>query len=64
MSEQKPKLRLSGMDGNAFMLLGLAQRAARKADWSKDKIEAMMAEATKGNYDHLLQTLMKHFDVS
>ena len=56
----KPTLKLVGEDGNAFAILGLARRVARdnKMDWEKIKTEAM-----SGDYDHLLQTMMKYFDV-
>ena len=57
---KKPILKLVGQDGNAFMILGLAARVARKndMDW-----ETIRAEAMSGNYDHLLQTMCKYFDV-
>lgn len=56
----KPELELVGTDGNAFALLGKARRVAlqNEMDWDTIKKEAMA-----GDYDHLLQTLMKHFDV-
>lgn len=62
-NETKPKLRLSGTDGNAFSVLGKAQRAAKEAGWPKEKLDAFMNEAKAGDYDHLLQTVMRHFDV-
>jgi hypothetical protein len=49
-------------DGNAYAVLGKAQRAAKKAGWNKEKLEAFMKEATSGTYDHLLTTVMKDFD--
>lgn len=57
---EKPTLELSGVDGNAFMLLGKARKVALKngMDWEK-----IHAEATAGDYDHLLQTLMEYFEV-
>lgn len=58
------EVQLSGQNGNAFVVLGLCLRAARKAGVSKDEIEAFQAEATKGDYNHLLQTCMKWFDIS
>jgi len=61
---KKPKLQLIGEDGNAFVALGKARRVARKAGWSKEKIDEMMQEAKSGDYDHLLQTMIKYFDVS
>lgn len=60
----KPKLQLTGTDGNVFSILGKARRAVRIAKWPKEKIDKFTAEATSGNYDHALQTCMKHFDVS
>jgi hypothetical protein len=60
MNETKPVLHLVGRDGNAFAILGAAQRAARrnKMDWDK-----IVEEATAGDYNHLLQVMMKYFDV-
>jgi hypothetical protein len=63
MKEVLPRLRLVGADGNAFNVLGLARRAAKKAEWPQEKIDEFMHEATSGNYDHLLQTCMRYFDV-
>jgi len=57
---EKPVLALLGQDGNAFVILGKAQRVARNNDMDWDKIQA---EATSGDYDHLLQTMMKYFEV-
>lgn len=56
----KPFLYLSGENGNAFHILGLAQRATKDTDldW-----EAIKAKATSGDYDHLLQTMHKYFEV-
>lgn len=58
---EKPKLKLVGTDGNVFAVLGAAQRVARRNDMDWDKIKA---EAMDGDYDHILQTMMKYFDVS
>lgn len=62
-TEDKPVLKLSGNEGNAFALLGLASKAAKKAGWSKERTDTVLAEAKKDDYDHLLATLMEHFDV-
>jgi hypothetical protein len=61
--KSKPHLKLVGEDGNAFFILGRAQRTARNAGWSKEKIDEMMKKAQSGNYDHLLQVMMEYFDV-
>ena len=61
--ETKPTLELVGQDGNAFMILALAKRAAKKAGWSEEKISEFMTEAQSGDYDHLLQTCTEYFEV-
>lgn len=60
----KPKLKLIGQDGNAFMVLSLARKAARKAKWEQKKIDEFIDKAIDGNCDHLLQVCMEYFDVS
>lgn len=54
----KPKLEIS--DGNAFFILGRAQKVAKEnnMDW-----EPIKADAISGNYDHLLAVIQEHFDV-
>lgn len=56
----KPKLKIIGTDGNAFALLGKAQRTAieNNMDWTTIQEEAM-----SGDYDNLLATLDKYFEV-
>ena len=53
-------LKLVGLDGNAFFLLGTFKRAALKQGWNADEVKAVMAEATSSDYDHLLATML-HF---
>jgi hypothetical protein len=60
----KPELELVGQNGNAYVILGLARRAAKKDGWDPDRIKVFIDEATSGDYDHLLQTCMKYFDVT
>jgi hypothetical protein len=61
--KKKPVLKLSGADGNAFMIIGLAKRAAQKAQMNPTDITAMVTEMMSGDYDNLIQTAMKHFEV-
>lgn len=60
---KKPVLKLVGIDGNAFVILGHAKQAARKAGWSSEKITEMVNKAMSGDYDHLLRTMTECFDV-
>jgi hypothetical protein len=58
----RPVLVLVGEDGNAFNVLARARRALRDAGRG-DERAAFMAEATSADYDHLLVTAMKWFEV-
>ena len=58
------KVKLTGSDGNAFAILGKVIRALRTANLPKEEIDAFTAEATSGDYDHLLQTCMKWVNIS
>ena len=59
----KPRVKLIGKDGNAFAILARCREAARKAGMEKTTVDQFMKEATSGNYDELLITVMKYFDV-
>ena len=55
---------LSEMDGNAFSIIGRTSKALRRGGVPKADIDAFIAEATDGDYDHLLQTVMATVDTS
>ena len=57
---KKVNLKLVGLDGNAFNLLGAFRSKARREGWSEEEIATVTSEATKGDYYHLLRTLQKH----
>lgn len=59
---ERPTVQLIGRDGNAFSILGRCARAAREAGWSTAAIDQFRDEATKGDYNHLLCTVMRYFD--
>ena len=59
----KPRVRLTGGDGNAYVILAACRCAAKRAKWPPEKIKAFTDAATSGNYDHLLATCMEWFDV-
>ena len=54
----KLNLDLQGKDGNAFMLLGHFRKEAKRAGWTEEEIEEVTNEAKRGDYDHLLTTLI------
>lgn len=59
----RPVVRLIGEDGNAFNILGRCRHAGKEAGWTGDQWEAFQREATSGDYDHLLATVMDYFEV-
>lgn len=50
---------LIGGDGNAFVVLAKVQKALRHAGVPRETISQYIAEATNGDYDHLLATTMQ-----
>jgi len=59
LTNKKVKLKLVGLDGNVYALMGAFQRQARKEKWTPDEIKAVLDECTSGDYNHLLATLME-----
>ena len=53
------KVRLSGEDGNAFAILGRVTRALRDARVPLEERKEFQAEATKTDYNNVLQTVMR-----
>jgi len=56
-------LKLVGEDGNAFFIISRARQAMRRAGLPTAEIEEFSREATSGDYDNVLATCMKWFDV-
>lgn len=54
---------ISEGDGNAFAVLGTCFRAMRRAGLDQAERDAFKEEATSGDYEHLLQTCFRWFDV-
>jgi hypothetical protein len=57
---KKIDLKLVGMDGNAFFIMGAFSKQAKKEGWTKAEIDAVLDKATSGDYDHLLATITDH----
>jgi hypothetical protein len=57
------KVKLVGTDGNAFAILGTVRSAMKKAKVPAETITTFSSEATSGDYNHLLQTVMKYVEV-
>ena len=57
LSTKKVSLDLTAVDGNAFALLAAFRRQARREGWSAEETQAVLDEARKADYDHLILTL-------
>lgn len=58
MTNLQVPLQLEGQDGNAFFLLGTFKKAAQRAGYSQEEIAEVLDDATSGDYDHLLETII------
>lgn len=55
---QRREIDLSGPEGNAYSLLGIAKNLSKQLDMDFD---AIRAEMTSSNYEHLVTTFNKYF---
>lgn len=58
MSENKVKINLEGLDGNAHYLIGAWVKAAREQGFSQEHIDEVTTECMSGDYSNLIQTLL------
>lgn len=49
-------------DGNAFVILAKCRKPAIRAGWTDDEWKKFTDGAKQGDFDHLVQTVMKHFE--
>ena len=60
----KPPVKLTGADSNVFNLLGLCQRAARRAGWTPEEIDQFREKVMGAHsYEAALVVMMEEFDV-
>ena len=63
-SEMQPKkleIDLTGLEGNAFVLMGYAKRWGRQLGYSEHKIKCIIDEMKLTTYDGLLHTFDREF---
>ena len=64
VTENKPRCRLVGTDGNVFALAGRVTRALKEAGQGDKAKEFTTKLFQCGSYDEALQLMMKYVDVS
>jgi len=52
---------LTGPDGNAFALMGIAKRFGQQLGWDRAKSQDLINEMIDGDYEHLLQVFDREF---
>lgn len=55
---------LIGADGNAYNILGIVKKALTKAGVSEEEVSEFYTEATSGDYNKLLATVMDTVEVT
>lgn len=59
---KKPRVKLVGLDGNAFSIIGRVTKALKGAGQT-DLVEEFKEKAMNGDYNHLLVTAMEYCEV-
>lgn len=57
------KVKLLGEDGNGFYIIGKVKKELLKAGYDKEFIQGFLKDATSGDYDTLLETVMAYVEV-
>jgi len=52
---------LTGPDGNAFVLLGIAERLGKQLEWKPEQIKAVSDNMRSGDYEHLVKVFDEAF---
>ncbi|WP_041280619.1 hypothetical protein [Desulfosudis oleivorans] len=61
--KDKPVVRLTGHDGNAFAVMGTVRKALKRAGADTEYVDKYFREATAGDYNTLLAVTMDYVDV-
>lgn len=56
-------VQLTGVDGNAFSIMGTVQAAMRRGGCTAEEMKTYMDESMSGDYDNLLRVAMETVDV-
>lgn len=61
MPAEKRKIDLSGPEGNAHFLIGLAVNTAKQLQWTSEEITKLIECMKSDSYDKLIQVFDDHF---
>ena len=57
---EKPTVKILGMDGNAFAIIGRVQKALKEAGADEEYIARYQKDAMSGDYTNLLMVTMDY----
>lgn len=60
---KKPHVQLSGLDGNAFAIMGRVRDEMREVGWSRAEIASATDEMMSGDYDTLIRAVCNYCEV-
>ncbi len=63
-TKTKPKVQLSGQDGNVFNLIGICTKALKRAGQIKEAEELSEKIFASGSYNEALQIMQEYCEVS
>ena len=58
---RKQVIDLTGPQGNAFYLMGVANNFMRNLEFTQEEAESIHEELKSGDYEHLIKTFDKYF---
>jgi ABC-type amino acid transport substrate-binding protein len=61
LEKDKIEIDLTGPNGNAFYLLGMARKLGRQLEWNKEKIQATLDEMKSSDYNNLIEIFDREF---
>lgn len=59
--KSKIEIDLTGPDGNAFVIIGIAGRIGRQLGKTQNEIDTIRDQMMKGDYEHLLDVMEEHY---
>ena len=61
--EERPVVKLTGSDGNAFAIMGKVKQALKRSGADKEYIDQYITEAMSGDYNNLLVVSMEYAEI-
>ena len=59
MSKYAAEIDLSQVDGNAYAIMGAAQRILKRAGATPEELEEYLKDSMSSDYEHLVETVGK-----